>query len=727
VGYQPFELQAALNNDTLINVRLERSSSVLQEVSVISSHNQLGVKGSQMSAIEIPVEQIKAVPAFLGEVDVIKALQLLPGVQSGAEASAGFYVRGGGSDENLILLDEIPVYNVNHFFGFFSIFNTDALKSVTLYKGSFPARFGERLSSVIDIRMKDGDSKKFHGGVSVGLISAKLNFEGPIIKDKTTFSLSGRRTYFDVLAAPALAILNKINEMNITAGYYFYDVNAKITHKFSDKDKLYLSFYMGDDAIYVNNTDKYNSGEYYNAPGGEKYSVSNENLMKMNWKWGNLITALRWNHIINNQIFMNITTAYTRYRFSMKMNSEEKTFFSDSSSETNAASILYSSSINDFNFKTDFDYKPNSSNDIKFGLNYVFHHFSPEVMTMQGSMLDEDFNLKNSPMPASELSIYAEDNVSLGKRFKINGGLRYSAFFVQKRFYNSIQPRLSARFLVTEDFSLKTGYSYMSQYIHLLSNSNISLPTDLWVPVTKRIAPMNTHQVAFAGVYNLKNIVEFSLEGYYKSMDNILEYKDGASFFGFSTGWEDKVVMGRGWSYGMEFMVSKTVGKTTGWIAYTLAKSERLFNRPGQEINFGNVFPAKFDRRHDISITATHKFNNKIDIGATWVFSTGNACTLGLQSYSSGYVPDDSAPQKITYIESRNNYRFAPYHRLDVGVNFHKKKKYGTRTWNISFYNIYNRQNPFIVLPETDSNGQQVLKQISIFPIIPSVSYSYKF
>jgi hypothetical protein len=423
---------------------------------------------------------------------------------------------------------------------------------------------------------------------------------------------------------------------------------------------------------------------------------------------------------------MNVTAAYTRYRFSMKMGNEEKTFYSDSSKEINAASILYASSINDFNFKTDFDYKPNSANDIKFGLNYVFHQFSPEVLTMQGNVLEEDFNVKNSPTPANELSIYVEDNVAFGKKFKINGGLRYSAFFVQKRFYHSIQPRLSARFLVTEDFSVKAGYSYMSQYIHLLSNSNISLPTDLWVPVTKRITPMNTHQFALAGVYNLKNIVEFSLEGYYKSMDNILEYKDGASFFGFSTGWEDKVAMGRGWSYGMEFMASKTVGKTTGWIAYTLAKSERLFDRQGQEINFGKVFPAKFDRRHDISITAAHKFNNRIDIGATWVFSTGNACTLGLQNYSSGQVPDDNEPQNITYIESRNNYRFAPYHRLDVGVNFHKKKKYGERTWNISFYNVYNRKNPFIVLPDTN-NGKQVLKQISIFPIIPSVSYSYKF
>ncbi|MDR0831210.1 MAG: TonB-dependent receptor [Prevotellaceae bacterium] len=731
VGYHLFDVKTSLKNDTVINVRLTHSNE-LQEVSVIGTRNQLGVKGSQMSAVEVPIEQIKGVPAFLGEPDVIKALQLLPGVQSGTEASAGFYVRGGGPDENLVLLDEIPVYNVNHFFGFFSIFNTDAIKSVTLYKGSFPAHFGERLSSVIDIRMKDGDAKKFHGNFSIGLISAKLNFEGPIIKDKTTFSLSARRTYFDVLTAPALAIFNKISEQNVKAGYYFYDVNAKITHRFSDKDKLYLSFYMGDDAINVKTIDKY--GDYNNYGGDysdELYSISHENTTKMDWKWGNLISALRWNHVINNRMFMNTTFAYTRYRFAIQMGNEEKEFLNDGTTEKNAASVRYSSAINDFNLKSDFDYTPNSWNEIKFGLNYVFHKFSPEVFTLKGDFMGDDFNdgfdIKNTPIPASELSIYGEDNISLGRRFKINAGLRYSTFLVQKQFYHSLQPRFSGRFLVTDNFSIKAGYSYMSQYIHLLSNSSISLPTDLWVPVTKKIAPMTTHQVALSGVYNLKNIVEFTLEGYYKNMNNILEYKEGSSFFGLSAGWEDKVVMGCGWSYGLEFMVQKTIGKTTGWVAYTWSKSERKFDRLGQEINFGKTFPAKYDRRHDISITATHKFNDKIDIGATWVYSTGNAATLGLQTYYVGELPDESYYHNLTYIESRNNYRLASYHRLDLGVNFHKQKKHGTRTWNISFYNIYNRKNPFIVLPDHDENNRSVLKQISIFPIIPSVSYSYKF
>jgi hypothetical protein len=352
-----------------------------------------------------------------------------------------------------------------------------------------------------------------------------------------------------------------------------------------------------------------------------------------------------------------------------------------------------------------------------------------------------DFEINNKPVPANELSLYAEDDYLLSQMFRINVGARYSTFLVQKRFYHSIQPRVSARALLSDDFSVKAGYSYMSQYIHLLSNSSISLPTDLWVPVTKRIVPMNTHQVAVGAFYNLKKTVDFSAEIYYKTMDNLLEYKDGASFFGVSTGWEEKVNMGRGWAYGFELMAQKSVGKTTGWVAYTWAKSERLFDRTGQEVNFGRVFPAKFDRRHDISIVVSHKFSPKFDIGATWVFSTGNATTLALQQYNAASIEGNNgyySGYNLDYFESRNNYRMPNYHRLDLSVNFHKKKKHGTRTWNISIYNVYNQMNPFLVSEGVDDNNsyydydgnwhsKKVLKQISIFPIIPSVSYIYSF
>ncbi|MDR2823673.1 MAG: TonB-dependent receptor, partial [Prevotellaceae bacterium] len=617
VGYSAQTLKLSLQNDTAINIKLLRSIE-LQEVSVYGQRSEIGVRGSQISAIEVPVAQLKTVPAIFGETDVIKALQLLPGVQSGTEGMAGFYVRGGGPDQNLMLLDEIPIYNANHAMGFFSVFNSDALKNVTLYKGSFPARFGERLSSVVDIRMKDGDARNYHGNVSVGLISTKLNFEGPVIKDKTTFAISGRRTYFDILAQPVIALVAKDKDAEgTTAGYYFYDLNAKVSHKFSETDRLYLSFYLGDDAIYTKLTDNY-----------FKDGMSNEysSMMKMNWKWGNMITALRWNHLINSKLFVNTTAAFTRYRFFLDMNqSEDYSINEVNQEETWSVTANYHSGINDAIFKSDFDFMLNPNHDIKFGLNYVFHQFKPDVIIVKEELSEintdyepVDIQIHNNPIYANEIVLYAEDNFSAFDFLKINAGLRYSAFLVEKRFYNSLQPRLSARALITDNFSFKAGYSYMSQYIHLLSNSNISMPTDLWVPATRRVQPMNAHQVALGTFYNLKDKIEFSAEIYYKSMNNVLEYKDGASFFGLSTNWEDKVNAGRGWSYGFELMAQKTVGKTTGWVAYTWSKSERLFDRAGQEINFGRVFPAKFDRRHDISITASHKFSNRFDIGATW-------------------------------------------------------------------------------------------------------------
>jgi outer membrane receptor protein involved in Fe transport len=414
--------------------------------------------------------------------------------------------------------------------------------------------------------------------------------------------------------------------------------------------------------------------------------------------------------------------------------------------------VGYHSGISDYLLKSDFDFKPNTNHDVRFGLNFISHQFRPDVISAKerttGNIDHDydpdfepfDFSVNNKPVPGNELSLYAEDDWLLSSMFRVNVGARYSTFLVQKRFYHSIQPRAAVRAMLSSNLSVKAGYSYMSQYIHLLSNSSISLPTDLWVPVTKRIAPMNTHQISVGTFYNLKKTIDFSAEIYYKTMNNLLEYKDGSSFFGVSTGWEDKVNVGRGWSYGLELMVQKSVGKTTGWVAYTWAKSERLFDRVGQEVNFGRVFPAKFDRRHDISITLSHKFSTKIDMGATWVFSTGNAASLALQNYNPGTVPDAGNrywyDDSMHYYSSRNNYRMPSYHRLDLGINFHKKKKHGTRTWNISIYNVYNQQNPFVIYEGTkgeyvNNNGNwrshKVLKQLSIFPIIPSVSYIYAF
>jgi len=740
VGYKQLNLSLKLKRDTVINLQMSEATE-LGEVTVYANRKDFGVQGSQMSAIDVPIAQIKSVPTLFGETDVLKALQLLPGVKAGTEGSAGFYVRGGGPDENLILLDGVPVYNVNHMFGFFSVFNADAIKNVTLYKGSFPARFGGRLSSVVDISMNDGNDHAYHGNVTVGLISSKINVEGPILNDKTTFNFSARRTYADILAQPLIksSLAQQPGMEGTSAGYYFYDLNAKISHKFSDKDRLFLSVFTGNDVIYANVQQSSTTSDL----------GSQKTWLKMDWNWGNILTALRWNHIISNKLFMNTTAYYTRYEFLMGVGTNTETTLTTPASTTNSSINLgFHSGIDDYAAKVDFDYAPNPNHDIKFGADYIYHTFRPGVTVAQvtGGTQAMDTTIGDANIYSHEAVAYVEDNITLNDALKANVGLHYSTFFVQGQFYQSLEPRLSMRYLINDKLSLKAGYASMSQYIHLLSNSNIELPTDLWVPVTKRIAPMRSQQASVGVFYNLLNMFDLSVEAYYKNMDNLIEYKDGSSFFGSSTGWEDKVNVGRGWAYGVEFLAQKTIGKTTGWIGYTWSKTERLFNRPDQELNNGLVFPAKYDRTHDLSVVVSHKFSDRFDVAATWIYSTGNAGTLALQNYAGPVIPGTTNSSNglftvqnlgtMPYISSRNNFRYEPTHRLDVGVNFHKKLKHGKRTWNISLYNAYNQLNPFLTTVKTNTvfdsqtntyNQVKQLTQISIFPIIPSVSYSYKF
>ena len=739
IGYRTVREEFHLQRDTVLNIQLDLDN-MLEEVTVVGHRSETGVKGSQMSTVDVPIEQIKNIPTLLGENDLIKALQLLPGVQSGTEGSAGLYVRGGGPDENLLLLDGVPLYNVNHMLGFFSVFNSDALKNVTLYKGSFPARFGGRLSSVVDVRMKDGDDKKIHGTASIGLISSKLQLEGPFIKEKTTFNLSLRRTYLDVLAQPIIKMVqdNENGGVN-SAGYFFYDINAKFTHKLSDKDKLYLSTYFGDDAIYLKAQDKYSYGD----------NMESKDYTKLDWDWGNAIAALRWNRIVNNKLFMNTTASFTRYRSALGSGYEGITNYPsnpDRPQEKEETRLTYNSGIRDWTLKTDFDFTPNVNHDVKFGTSYTYHTFAPDVISLKvmdtGQTEQNIDTVAGSPkVYAHETATYLEDNISLGKILKVNLGLHFSSFHVQKSNYFSLQPRAGLRVLLSDNLSLKAGYASMNQYIHMLSNNTISMPTDLWVPATAKIKPMKSHQYALGAFYSLENIADFSIEGYYKTMDNLLEYKDGASFMGASTNWEEKVSMGNGTAYGVEFLAQRAFGNTTGWIGYTWAKSDRVFNRPGNTINNGKPFPAKYDRRHDVSITGTHKFSEKIDLSASWVFSTGNAATFAFHEYAAADSPTYKYnyffPEAYSYVESRNNFRYNNYHRLDLGVNFHKRTKRGSqRTWNVSIYNVYNRLNPFYVYvwDETSMNHEtgerktkNVLRQATLFPIIPSVSYTIKF
>ncbi len=729
IGYGTQIYEDYLSFDIVKNFSL--SDRMLEEVEILSTKEEQVHQKTAMSTIDLSMEKVKALPALLGENDIMKTIQLLPGVQTGSEGTSGLYVRGGGPDQNLILLDGVPVYNASHLFGFFSVFNSDAINSTKLVKGGFPARYGGRLSSVIDIKMKEGNMKKFHGQGSIGLISSKLSLEGPIIKDKTSFIVSARRTYLDVIARPFVrayqrnqAAKGNGNEgSSNNGGYYFYDLNGKINHKISEKHRLYFSHYMGRDRAFLDAIDNYSYD-----------TVVGVDTINSQLGWGNVISALRWNYMPSNKMFINTTLRYSKYDFlvAFGFNQTETT---PSATRNSNFSYAYISNIEDWSGKIDVDWMPNPDHLVKFGVGDIYHTFTPGVNQFQflqtgQNALDTTFG--SQLHYAHEISAYAEDDWKINSKLKGNGGLHFSSFFVGDKNYWSLQPRLSLRYLVDENSSLKIGYAKMAQFLHLLTNSGIGLPTDLWVPATQQIKPQFSDQIAIGYARTISNKIEFSLEGYYKTMENLIEYKDGASFFDSETDWQDKVHIGRGWSYGGELLIEKKMGKTTGWIGYTLSWTNRQFD----SINFGQTYPYRYDRRHDIGIALTHEFNENVNFGIVWVYGTGNAVTLGLESYSSFNssmvenmnsfnLPYDS--YSVDHIENRNNYRMPAYHRLDVSINLKKEKKWGERTWSFGIYNAYNRQNPFFLEFTRDVNGSPQLSQYSLFPLIPSFTYSFKF
>lgn len=706
VGYQTRKASFDHRRDRTLNIEMVGQTE-LEAVEITASQERDLVEKTQMSTIDVSMDKVRDLPVLLGERDVMKTIQLLPGVQSGSEGTSGIYVRGGGPDQNLILIDGVPVYNATHLFGFFSIFNSDAIHSVKLIKGGFPAEYGGRLSSVIDIRMKEGNSKKIHGEGGIGLISSRLTLEGPIVKDKTSFMISGRRTYIDVLTRPIIRA-----QGDLDAGYYFYDLNAKINHTFSDRSRLYLSGYFGKDNFYSLDEDRYND-----------MSEVREDSYEARLRWGNAIGALRWNYIFGPRLFSNTTLTYSKYKFDISNEARSvRTMGGQSADEF--FKLVYLSEIEDWSGKIDFNFVPLPDHYIKFGANYIYHRFRPGVNTYHenSTSMQIDTSFGSAQLYANEFYIYAEDDYKINDRLKINGGLHFSGFAVEGKTYFSLQPRIAARFLLTEYIAAKASYARMAQYLHLLTNAGIGLPTDLWVPPTAQIRPQNADQFALGVSRTFPKGYELSVEGYYKKMNNLIEYKDGASFLANANDWQTKVETGEGWSYGAEILFEKKAGKTTGWIGYTLSWSQRKF----ENLNSGRIFPYKYDRRHDISVAITHRFNERVDVGLVWVYGTGNAVSLPTERFRPasdfGYFYGD-----VGYIESRNNYRMPAYHRLDIGVNLHKKTRYGQSTWSFGLYNAYSRQNPFYLYFSTDRSGQTHLTQVSLFPIIPSVTWNFKF
>ncbi|RLD59996.1 MAG: TonB-dependent receptor [Bacteroidetes bacterium] len=713
IGYQTQKKDLALKKDFSLNIYLH-AGNLLHEVVVTDQRIKPIEQRDEMSIVSIPMKQIKTLSSLGGETDIMKALQLMPGVQSGNEGTSDLYVRGGSPDQNLILLDDVSLYYINHLGGFVSTFNTDALNSVKLIKGGFPARYGSRLSSVLDIRMKEGNMKKFHGQGTMGLVSSKISLEGPVKKDTSSYIISFRRFLYDIFSRP----ISKMAFNGVSVGYNFYDFNAKINYKLSDKNRLYLSFYLGDDKFITKFKDK-----------------SKENVAKNALKWGNILGALRWNHLYNRKLFSNITLSYTRYKYLTEFSYKDKSNQDNMESYNN-----FYSGINDINAKFDFEYYIIPRYKIKFGINNIYHTFQPGTINYKQSGIQLSTNIDTSfgnySINAFENSAYLENEISISNKFNSNIGIRTSNYIVNKKNFYSIEPRILFSYIITENMSIKLSYSEMQQYVHLLTSSSVGMPIDLWVPATKKVVPEKSQQIAFGISKSLKNFkYELSVESYYKKMHNMIAYKEGSSYFGTSQDWQDKVeTNGNGESLGIEFLLQKKEGKTTGWISYTLSKTTRRFNN----INNGKTYPYKYDHRHDISIVFNHKLKDNIDISATWVFSTGSPITLAIGKY---YMIDDNDNDNPAFIYeeadiygSKNSFRMHSYHRLDVCIIFYKKKKWGERTWSISVYNVYNRQNPYYYYfdYDYDNDGNQIgndlkLYQQSLFPIIPSVSYSFKF
>lgn len=716
VGYEDAVVVLDLIRDTTLNIALKANSQIQE--AVVSAQKESGIQATKMSAIEIPMNLIENTPTLFGEADVLKTVQLMPGVQSGVEGFSGIHVRGGGPDENLLLLDGISLYNTEHLLGLFSIFQPEAVKKVTLFKGSFPARYGGRTSSIIDVRTNDGNMQKTHGTIGVGLLSDKFHLEGPLFKGKTSYSISARGMH-TILFAPALAL------MKVPANYFFYDLNGKVTHKFGDRDRLFLSAYNGQDAF------------YYNDLGQDTHQDNFSWNSKTRINWGNTLASLRWNHVFNGRLFANATAAWTDYRMIMQYNTSEKDR-STTPPGTYNYTFDYRSGLRDLTGKLDFDYTPSPRHQMKFGAEYVYHTYIPETLTnveyetsAGKTLLDTTItNNKKGNRYGHEISFYAEDDFMIGDCLTLNPGFRLALFSTSGKTYVAPEPRMSAKVDFGGGYSAKLAYSRMSQYVHLLSSSMITLPIDLWVPITKDIRPVTADQYSAGFYYNGLRSWEFSVEGYWKQMDNILEYKDGISFLANSNQWEDKVEMGQGRAFGIELFIQKTMGRTTGWLGYTLAKSDRIF--PSGKINNGIRYPYRYDRRHNISLVVNHKFTDRIDMSGTWTFASGGTTTIP-ERETAVLTPDGGLVQ-VDYAPHRNNYRLPPSHRLNLAVNLHRPCKRGESIWSFSIYNVYCRLNPNFVFSSQAHTydgavytRKQQLTRLTLLPFIPSFSYTRNF
>ncbi len=695
-GFETQEMPVVLNEDQSINIELTVPKDVLliEEVVISAEKENDNITSAEMNITKFDPKDIETIPVIFGEKDIMKTLQLTPGVKGAGEGNAGFFVRGGGADQNLILLDEAPVYNASHLLGFFSVFNSDAIKDVSLFKSGIPAEYGGRASSVMDVKMRDGNLKKFGMSGGIGLISSRLTLEAPLVKDKGSFILSGRRSYADLF----LKASNDPDIRNTTL--YFYDLNAKGNYRISDKDRIFLSGYFGRDNFGFSDIFGFN--------------------------WGNATGTVRWNHVINDKIFSNTSFVYSNFDYEFSVGSGDEGFG-------------VKSSIQDFNLKQDFSYFINTSNTMKFGVNAIHHTFRPGALTGDNDSFNE---VILDPRYGLELGAYIQNEQKLGARFSMMYGLRYSGFnlmgegksyeFDEKgnttainehdklesiQYYQGFEPRFSMSYILSETNSIKLGYKRNYQYLNQLSNSTTSSPTDVWVPSSNIVKPQIADQIAIGYYQNLKeNMFKTSVEVYYKNLQNQIDYRTGAQTV-LNNEVEGELVFGRGFAYGAEFLVEKKKGKLTGWISYTLSRSLRQFD----DIDEGSIFPARQDRIHDIAVVLMYKLNEKLSLATSWVYYTGDAVTFPSGKYEvNGEV--------LPYYTERNGYRMPDYHRIDLGLTWYlKDKNKFTHNLNFSVYNGYARENAFTITfgPDEDDPSKTVATQTALFKIVPSITYNF--
>ncbi len=774
VGYKKEQFHLILTRDTILDINLHKDT-LLEDVVVYAPRKDFGIYSSHLSTIEVPVAQIKSVPALFGEVDVMKVLQLLPGVQSTGDGNAGIYVRGGNYDQNMITLDGSTLYNADHLKGFVSCLNADVIQNVLLYKGGFPARYGSRLSSVIDVGIREGNYDYYHAGATIGVLSSKMHTEGPIEMGKSSFIFAARMSYLDFIVMPVIRKLaDNSGSLSSFANMNYYDINAKLTRKFSDRDKVSAVFYLGNDVAVTAPSDSRQKFflELYNYNSLSYKSDRTEN------RWGNMVSSIYWTRTINNRMNSNVNLSYSHYQYRLKMSSVIENEIVDLGIDKRRnyyfenSQAVYYSGVADLSLAGDFNYVPDDLHHIRFGGKLSLQHFNPtvdafkQVRTEELKLSGEYFITENTTdtllgktNALNTMAIYCEDDFPAGDNLKFNTGLRYTMFSVRGKAWHSLEPRLSGRLLLSDALALKTSFSLMQQGVHLLSSNNLVMPSDIWVPVTKKFAPMKSFQLAAGINYRTGKEVDFSLEGYYKTMNNVLEYMEGSSFLTAAGGWEGMVAAGKGWSYGMEFMAQKKTGRTTGWLSYTLSWSWRQFDRPEQLINGGDKFFANNDCRHNLSLTLSHRLGKTIELSGTFVLKSGKRGTLAtdvmyggiLDEFDSYRIPanmvssnlDDivgpdswsEIPDGATYIRNysrfstysgRNGYELPLYHRLDLGLNYFFFHKTGKSTINLSVYNLYNRQNISNVYFGYH-NDKTVLKGVCLLPIMPSLSYTYQF